>query len=27
LNRGWEHYVSTIGAAIFTHNLLILARC
>jgi IS5 family transposase len=26
LNKGWEHYVSTIGAAIFTHNLLILAR-
>ena len=25
-NKGWEHYVSTIGAAIFTHNLLILAR-
>ncbi len=26
LNKGWEHYVSTIGAAIFTHNVLILAR-
>lgn len=26
LNKGWEHYVSTIGAAFFTHNLLILAR-
>jgi IS5 family transposase len=26
LNKGWEHYVSTIGAAVFTHNLLILAR-
>lgn len=25
-NKGWEHYVSTIGAAIFTHNLLILTR-
>lgn len=25
-NKGWEHYVSTVGAAIFTHNLLILAR-
>lgn len=24
--KGWEHYVSTIGASIFTHNLLILAR-
>ncbi len=25
-NKGWEHYCSTIGAAIFTHNVLILAR-
>ncbi len=25
-NRGWEHFVSTIGAAIFAHNLLILTR-
>ena len=25
-NKGWEHYVSTIGAAIFTHNVLILTR-
>jgi len=25
-NKGWLHYVSTIGAAIFTHNLIILAR-
>lgn len=25
-NRGWEHYVSTVGATILTHNLLILAR-
>jgi IS5 family transposase len=25
-NKGWDHYVSTIGAAIFTHNLLILTR-
>jgi hypothetical protein len=24
--KGWEHYVSTISAAIFTHNLLILTR-
>ena len=24
--KGWEHYVSTIGASIFTHNLLILIR-
>ena len=26
LNKGWEHYSSTVGAAIFTHNLLILTR-
>jgi IS5 family transposase len=26
LNKGWEHYVSTVGATIFTHNLLVLAR-
>lgn len=26
LNKGWEHYASTVGATIFTHNLLILAR-
>ena len=25
-NKGWEHYASTVGAAIFTHNLLILTR-
>ncbi len=25
-NQGWEHFVSTVGAAIFTHNLLILTR-
>ena len=25
-NKGWEHFVSTVGATIFTHNLLILAR-
>ena len=25
-NKGWQHYVSTIGASIFTHNLLILTR-
>ena len=27
LNKGWRNYVSTIGASIFTHNLLVLARC
>ncbi len=26
-NRGWSHFVSTVGATIFGHNLLILARC
>lgn len=26
-SKGWEHYVATIGATIFAHNLLILARC
>jgi IS5 family transposase len=26
-NKGWEHYVSTVGATILAHNLLILARC
>ncbi len=26
MNKGWEHYVSTVGASIFAHNLLILAR-
>jgi IS5 family transposase len=25
--KGWAHYRATIGASIFTHNLLILARC
>ncbi len=25
-NKGWNHFVSTVGATIFTHNLLILAR-
>jgi IS5 family transposase len=26
MNKGWEHYVATVGATIFTHNLLILSR-
>ncbi len=25
-NKGWEHFVSTVGASIFTHNVLILAH-
>jgi len=25
-NKGWEHFVSTIGQTIFAHNLLVLAR-
>lgn len=27
MNRGWQHYVSTVGATVFAHNLLVLARC
>jgi IS5 family transposase len=26
-NRGWEHFVSTVGQTILAHNLLVLARC
>lgn len=26
-SKGWEHYVATIGATVFAHNLLVLARC
>jgi len=26
-NKGWEHYVATVGATVLAHNLLILARC
>jgi IS5 family transposase len=26
-NKGWEHFVATIGQTIVAHNLLILARC
>ncbi|MHC5109413.1 MAG: ISNCY family transposase [Planctomycetota bacterium] len=26
VTKGWQHFVSTVGATIFTHNLLILAR-
>ena len=25
-NKGWSHYAATIGATVFAHNLLILAR-
>jgi IS5 family transposase len=25
-NKGWEHYVSTVGATVFAHNLLVLVR-
>jgi IS5 family transposase len=25
-NKGWQHYAATIGATVFAHNLLILAR-
>lgn len=26
LNKGWEHFAATVGATVFSHNLLILAR-
>ena len=26
-NKGWAHYQATVGATIFGHNLLVLARC
>lgn len=26
MNKGWEHYVSTVGATVFVHNLLVLAN-
>lgn len=26
-NKGWEHYVATVGATVLAHNLVILARC
>ena len=25
-NKGWEHFVATIGTTVFAHNLLVLAR-
>jgi IS5 family transposase len=27
VNKGWEHFAATVGATIFAHNLLVLARC
>ena len=27
INKGWEHFVTTVGQTIFAHNLLVLARC
>ena len=27
INKGWEHFRATVGATIFAHNLLVLARC
>ena len=27
LNKGWEQFTATVGAAVLAHNLLILARC
>ena len=26
-NKGWAHFVSTVGQTVFAHNLLNLARC
>ena len=26
LNKGWKHYAATVGATVFVHNLLVLAR-
>jgi len=26
LNKGWEHYLATVGATVFAHNLVVLAR-
>jgi IS5 family transposase len=26
-NKGWKHFAATVGATIFAHNLLVLARC
>ena len=26
-NKGWQHYVATVGATVLAHNLLVLARC
>jgi hypothetical protein len=26
LNKGWDHFVSTVGMTIFAHNLIVLAR-
>ncbi len=25
-DKGWRHYVSTLGATVFAHNLIVLAR-
>ena len=27
MNKGWKHYVATVGATVLAHNLLVLARC
>jgi len=27
MNKGWKNYASTVGATVFAHNLLVLARC
>ena len=27
MRKGWDHYAATVGATVFAHNLLVLARC
>jgi len=27
MSKGWTHYAATVGATVFAHNLLVLARC
>ena len=27
MNKGWKHYVATVGATVLAHNLLVVARC
>ena len=27
MNKGWRHYVATVGATVLAHNLLVMSRC